>query len=204
MLLEFRRVLFRSANSTIREARAAMLALPQQPNSTDNVVVVDCLPLVKDKLVQKLSDVLVAKVLSKIGPVRHFFMPTSADNESLGFCIAAFETKEQAAAAVAKLDGHQFDKKHKLRANPYAYLADVAAVADTFQKTAENSFQSLENLRWWLSDECGLDQFVVRYANETEVFWNETLRKPEALMKRSGMTDSYVAWSTFEIGRAHV
>lgn len=185
------------ANSTIREARAAMLPLPQQPNSTDNVVVVDCLPLVKDKLVKKLSDVLVTKVLSKIGPVQHFFMPTSDSGETLGFCIAAFETKEQAAAAVAKLDGHQFDKKHKLRANPYAYLEEVAKVPDAFEKTAENSFQSLENLRWWLSDECGLDQFVVRYANETEVFWNETLRKPEAIMKKSGMTDSYVAWSTF-------
>lgn len=33
-----------------------------------------------------------------------------------------------------------------------------------------------ENLWLWMTDKRGRDQFVIRYGDETEVFWNDAAR----------------------------
>jgi hypothetical protein len=42
-----------------------------------------------------------------------------------------------------------------------------------------------EDLLWWLQDERARDQFVIRYASETEVYWNDArLGKPDLVYHR--------------------
>ncbi len=42
-----------------------------------------------------------------------------------------------------------------------------------------------ENLWWWLTEgEGSRDQYVVRYADQTEVFWNDGKKKPESNYKK--------------------
>jgi hypothetical protein len=53
-----------------------------------------------------------------------------------------------------------------------------------------------ENLWTWMMDKRGRDQFVVRYGDETEVYWNDAQRaQAEDVYKRSFWTDSFVLWS---------
>lgn len=47
-------------------------------------------------------------------------------------------------------------------------------------------FYVQENLREWLLNPDGVDQFVIRYMNETEIFWNSFIgNKPKLEFKRT-------------------
>jgi translation initiation factor 3 subunit B len=47
-----------------------------------------------------------------------------------------------------------------------------------------------------MMDKRGRDQFVVRYADECEVHWNDAQRaQAEEVYKRSFWTESFVVWS---------
>jgi translation initiation factor 3 subunit B len=58
-------------------------------------------------------------------------------------------------------------------------------------------YEPRDNPRWWLLDGRGVDQYVVRYSEFTEVLWNDI--KPgepaESVVKRDYWSDAYVAWS---------
>ena len=45
-------------------------------------------------------------------------------------------------------------------------------------------------------DKRGRDQFVIRYGDETEIYWNDAARsQAEDVYKRSTWTESFVQWS---------
>jgi len=53
-----------------------------------------------------------------------------------------------------------------------------------------------ENLRSWLMDESARDQFVVRYNDETEIWWNDPTKPDNApSYSRKNWSDSFVRWS---------
>ena len=71
-----------------------------------------------------------------------------------------------------------------------------AAVPDVYVAPEEKEFLPRENLHQWLLDERGRDQFVIRYADETEVYWNDAhVGRPEEVYRRPNWTESYVQWS---------
>jgi translation initiation factor 3 subunit B len=48
----------------------------------------------------------------------------------------------------------------------------------------------------WLLDPRGRDQFAARFADETELYWNDAhSKRPEEVYRRSYWTESYVQWS---------
>ena len=53
-----------------------------------------------------------------------------------------------------------------------------------------------ENLQEFMLDKRGRDQFVIRYGDETEIYWNDAARsQAEDVYKRSTWTESFVQWS---------
>jgi translation initiation factor 3 subunit B len=46
-----------------------------------------------------------------------------------------------------------------------------------------------------LTDPCGQDQYVVFHNEETEVYWNEPMKKPRLVHARHKWTDKSVQWS---------
>lgn len=48
----------------------------------------------------------------------------------------------------------------------------------------------------WSVDRRGRDQFVIRYLEETEIYWNDAQRNlPESVYKRNCWTELFVLWS---------
>lgn len=53
-----------------------------------------------------------------------------------------------------------------------------------------------ENLHEWCVDRRGRDQFVARYMDATEVFFNDAQRNyPESVYSRTNWTEGFVQWS---------
>lgn len=54
----------------------------------------------------------------------------------------------------------------------------------------------VENLRDWLEDPRAIDQYAIRFADRTEIYWNEQkgAQKAELVYSRDNWTDSFVQW----------
>jgi translation initiation factor 3 subunit B len=50
-------------------------------------------------------------------------------------------------------------------------------VSPEYTKLAQKEYKPRENLQSWMMDERGRDQYVIRYADETEVYWNDGAHK---------------------------
>lgn len=74
----------------------------------------------------------------------------------------------------------------------------VAGVPDTYVPPDDKDTVPQEDqIHSWLMDERGRDQFAIRFADETEVYWNDAHQsKPDEVYKRNCWTESYVQWST--------
>jgi len=79
--------------------------------------------------------------------------------------------------------------------NLWSDLAHLAQVPEVYETPKIEAYKPKENLRWWLSDPCGLDQFAVLQGDETEIYWAETLKQPRLITSRSGWTEKYLQWS---------
>ena len=75
-------------------------------------------------------------------------------------------------------------------------FAKFAAVPDTYAPPEAKPFAPREDLMSWLLDPRGRDQFAARFADETELYWNDAhSKRPDEVYRRSYWTESYVQWS---------
>jgi translation initiation factor 3 subunit B len=75
-------------------------------------------------------------------------------------------------------------------------FARYAAVPDAYAPPEAKPFAPREDLMSWLLDPRGRDQFAARFADETELYWNDAhSKRPEEVYRRSYWTESYVQWS---------
>ena len=56
-------------------------------------------------------------------------------------------------------------------------LSRGSQVSPEYTKLAQKEYKPRENLQSWMMDERGRDQYVIRYADETEVYWNDGAHK---------------------------
>jgi translation initiation factor 3 subunit B len=75
-------------------------------------------------------------------------------------------------------------------------FAKFAAVSDAYAPPEAKPFAPREDLMSWLLDPRGRDQFAARFADETEIYWNDAhSKRPEEVYRRTYWTESYVQWS---------
>lgn len=81
---------------------------------------------------------------------------------------------------------------------PLGAFDKVASVPDDYVAPEEKeAIPKEDEIHQWLMDERGRDQFAIRFAEETEVYWNDAHQaKPDEVYRRSCWTESYVQWST--------
>jgi translation initiation factor 3 subunit B len=167
-------------------------------------VLVDHIPKVDEVKKPKLINVL-NKIFSQIGTIMKLEMPMKS-GVSLGFALIQFQTKESANIAIENVNGYQLDKNHIFSVMPYSELSRLASLSDTYVEPPKREFQEPPDLKSWLSDESGRDQFVIRHGasnvEETTVSWSELGRTPEVHYagereKASGLTwcELNVQWS---------
>jgi translation initiation factor 3 subunit B len=163
-----------------------------------NRVIVDGLPEVNDeKKAQSLIKFLSRLCIKSKCPIEpsEINMPMKNDT-SLQFAILTFTDEETAKSAVTNLNGVFLDKKHQLSVVSFDEFDRLMEIEDVYKEPRIYSQQELKN---WLTDNLGRDQFIIRFGDKTQVFWNDVLAKAPQLVTSGPTdkiwTDKYVYWS---------
>lgn len=53
----------------------------------------------------------------------------------------------------------------------------TSQVSPEYTPLVQREYKPRENLQSWMMDDRGRDQFVIRYADETEIYWNDGAHK---------------------------
>ena len=170
--------------------------LPQD-TGFGNFIVVNNLPQVPQEKYDKLTNIL-RKLCSGAGRLREGGLhhpQDPASNVSKGFAFVEYETPDMAKAAVLALHGYQLDKNHKFTAMLMDDLERIANTPGQYREPEPVAFEQGADLYSWLGDKRGRDQFVVRFGDETEVYWNDPARQqPDPVYKRSFWSETFVEW----------
>ncbi|GAA0145959.1 hypothetical protein Leryth_013162 [Lithospermum erythrorhizon] len=163
-----------------------------------NIIVVDNLPVVPKDKFEKLEGV-VKKIYSQIGVIKEdgVWMPVDPDTQkTLGYCFIEYNTPQEAELAKEKTHGYRLDKSHIFAVNMFDDIEKFMKVPDQWAPPESKPYTPGENLHHWLADEKARDQFVIRAATDTEVYWNDARQlKPDTVYKRAFWTESFVQWS---------
>eukprot|EP00934_Nitzschia_sp_Nitz4_P006930 Nitzschia sp. Nitz4//scaffold5_size260463//152903//155209//NITZ4_000991-RA/size260463-augustus-gene-0.12-mRNA-1//1//CDS//3329555367//6920//frame0 len=186
--------------------------LDPQPNypalnkNFEAAVVVSNLPKVPESKLEKLTKVL-TKIASRIGNLSSseetgfngVFMPYDKESDStLGFAFVEYTTPEAATNACQVLDGYQFDKKHNLAVSSYTRAQKLQELQETeFVEPEPAPFVAKPNAMSWLEDPSQRDQFVIRHANETEVFWFDAQSDPVCDYDGAREKEAGVSWCEY-------
>mmetsp|Transcript_7434 Transcript_7434/g.24695 ORF Transcript_7434/g.24695 Transcript_7434/m.24695 type:complete len:720 (+) Transcript_7434:103-2262(+) len=171
----------------------------QEETGFGSVLVVDNLPQVEQTKFDKLCNV-VRRIFEQIGSLRPeggLVMPVEkSTGKTKGFAFIEFLTQQMAEAAVQQTDGYKLDKNHIFKVSKLDDVAKYMKVPESYTPPAKEAYVPKENMQSYMLDERGRDQYAIRFADETHIYWNdEAQSKPDEVHKRSYWTESYVQWS---------
>ncbi|KAJ7703828.1 translation initiation factor eIF-3b [Mycena metata] len=170
--------------------------------STDNVIVVDGVPIIdkakEEKLVARLVKIFARRgVKTAARDVSVIWDETTG--KSKGFAFVELPNAEIAFSAVAILHNLQLDTKHQLQVNHFEDIVKFSNLDTTFVEPETEEFEPKEHLRAWLADAQGRDQYVTNGGDEVIVHWHgKRAQSGIAHKKPDGTppwTDLYVSWS---------
>lgn len=151
---------------------------PQVDEDFSNCVIVDGLPVSSMSKYEKLCG-FVQKYFSKFGKIvpGGFHMAVEG-KKTCGVAFIEYQTSSMARNAVVKGDLAFLDKKHQMRVNIYDDFDKLEEMEDTeWVAPEQDELEEDVNLYDWLLDDNMRDQLMVRYANETEIWWNDPFRQ---------------------------
>jgi translation initiation factor 3 subunit B len=187
------------------------------PKDNSKLLVICGLPIVPQNKVEKLTSLLTGRVLSVKtagsevkAPPTNFTMPMNSETgESYGFAIVEYATADLAKSQMEDLDGYK-KKGIKMKVYPFDEVRQLCQVPDELEeKKAEDHpnykfLQAQTNRRYhdWLMDKRVRDQFVVRFAFDTQVHWTGTVGRPELdyggereMQNKLNWCEMHVKWS---------
>jgi len=145
-------------------------------------VAVSNLPIVDNSKKAKLEGML-NKIFGQVGQVVRLDMPME-EGKSLGFAYIEFSRPEEAADAVARVDGYKLAKTNQFKVVKLDELSRLGALPASFEEPAPPPFREPVDSRSWLTDPGHRDQFVTRYSHtngsveETQIDWVENGQSP--------------------------
>jgi len=162
------------------------------------VVVIDGLPIAPASKLEKLSKVI-RKKLTEVGPLGEtgLNLITDDDGATVGYGFAEYETPDFATRAVRQLNNLKLDKQHTLLFNLFSDFEKLENLKEEYEEPKDIELPKIENMRQWLEDPRAVDQYVIRFGDRTEIYWNEQkgAQKAELEYGRDNWTESWVAWS---------
>ena len=183
--------------------------IPAFQTDLSSIIVVDNIPKVGPEKMAKLRDVILkiyVRIREKLS-ANDLDMPfDEATQMTLGFCFIKFGNRSEAEKAMEVTQGFSMDKKHSFLVSMYTDLDKYGRLSDDCVEHEPAPFKPRPDPTMWLSDPACRDQFVIRHAHETEIFWANTTAgdKPSLVyggerQKESGAgvvwCESYVQWS---------
>jgi len=92
-----------------------------------------------------------------------------------GFVLVTFSSATEADAAVKQLNGLALDKTHTFKVLKVDQFDSVISRPEEFIAKSSGSRPSRVDHRDWLTDQHTREQFLLRYNQETEIYWHDTL-----------------------------
>mmetsp|Transcript_36181 Transcript_36181/g.84827 ORF Transcript_36181/g.84827 Transcript_36181/m.84827 type:complete len:709 (-) Transcript_36181:75-2201(-) len=141
--------------------------------SFPNAVFVCNVPSVSREKYDKLMGVL-KKLVDKYGPNERY-MPLNEETQMTdGFVIVTYEKPECADEAVKTMNGFQLDKNHVFKVVKFDQFDHIVNRSDNFVPNHTLTTFSRSDFRDWLLDKKCREQFLIRYQQETEIYWHDT------------------------------
>lgn len=153
----------------------------------DCVVVVDNVPKIGaekfPRLVAKLTPRFEAAGRMRTGENEKPFLEfvQADDGSSLGYAIAEYISPEEAHKAMAQLHNFQLDRNHRFWACTAGDFERLQQMPDEFVPPAALPVTTKDrpNIKSWLLDERGRDQFMIRHQDEASIYWHDHVVKPQ-------------------------
>jgi translation initiation factor 3 subunit B len=168
-----------------------------------SVLIIDNLPVVPPEKFEKLFGII-RKICSTFGTLPHedsLSMPTDPNTKlTLGFALVEYSKNDEADKALEQLNGYKLDKAHIFRVNRWDDFSRFDTIPDTYQPIPAKPYVAKPDLRSWLLDPRALgggEQFAIRFADESEIYWSNDAGKPAPIYERKDWTESYVKWSPY-------
>lgn len=142
-------------------------------DSFPNTIIVAGVPKVSPEKFDKLLNVL-SKLFDKYGKSEKVMPYNKEGTMTEGLVIATFETAEEANNAKNILDGMALDKVHTFKVIKMDDFDKIVSRREEFEpQRTLNSF-SRADFRTWLADKKCREQILLRYQNNTEIYWLDT------------------------------
>jgi len=160
------------------------------------IIVVDNVPVVTKDKYEKLKTVI-NRIFGAFGAIHDIHLIQDVEGGTKGYVFIEYTTPEAARTAVEKTHKSQMDAKHTLLVHHYDEFNKIMDTPDAYSAPVPPAHVPQENLRSWLQEKRVIDQYALRYADQTEVLWNDIKmgEEPETVVKRKDWSDTFIGWS---------
>ena len=158
-------------------------SLPVFKPDFSSAIIIDNIPVVGSDKHAKLQAALM-KYIKQVAAVSDsdFYMPSHPETGmTYGFCFVKFASKEHADLALKILHNVAFDKKHTFHVSSYSDMDIYANINEHDQPPAFDFFPR-PDVSSWLLDGLSRDQFAIRHASETEIYFSNPTHEDAALV----------------------
>ncbi|CAR26765.1 hypothetical protein ZYGR_0I00360 [Zygosaccharomyces rouxii] len=164
----------------------------------DQYVVVTGAPVIPESKAPVLKKALNG-LFSKAGKVVEIEFPIDeSTKKTKGFLFVECASPADGNKIIKAFHGKRLDLKHRL------FIYTMKDVEKYNSENFNTEFEEPEipnmvpsgDLKWWLQDQEGRDQFVLQSDDLTTVFWNSAVSKTDAVVEsRNNWSSNYVRWS---------
>lgn len=178
--------------------------LPKFQPNYDHCLIVDGTPVTTSDKASKLLAALhkIFVQFSSSLQMEDIELPLNENGNTCGFCFVKFQSKAEAELALQTVQGFAMGKSI-FRISSYADFEKYLSINEEFVPSTPAPFKPRLDPTEYLCDNLGRDQFAIRYAKETEVYWaNTTAEDPTPIYcgereKSTGKTwcENKIAWS---------
>lgn len=172
-----------------------MRAKPKESDGVDSVIVIDNVPEVEGARVDKLKNV-VRKIYSKFGKLMNEHYPLDDEGKTKGYIFLEFNNHANALEAVKQTNNYKLDKQHTFQVNLFSDFEKYESIPDVWEPPRPADYKDAGNLRSWLLDPEGNDQYsVIHKSGEEVTIFSNTQPDGREIQSRPRWTETYVKWS---------
>ena len=168
---------------------------PKETDGVESVIVVDGVPVVSGERVEKLKNV-VRKIYSKFGKLVNEHYPLEADGNTKSYIFLEFSNHTNALEAVKSTNNYKLDRQHTFTVNLFSDFDKYLNVAEDWESPKVQPYKDQGNLRLWLQEPDGCDQYAMIHKGGEEVtVYTNSQPDPVETQSRNRWTETYVKWS---------
>jgi len=168
---------------------------PKETDGVESVIVVDGVPVVGGDRVEKLKNVI-RKIYGKFGKLVNEHYPMEENGSTKGYIFLEFSHHANALEAVKNTNNYKLDKQHTFIVNLFSDFEKFLQISDNWEPSQPQPYKDQGNLRSWLLEADGCDQYAMIHKGGEEVtVFSNAQPDPVSVQSRGNWTETYVKWS---------